>query len=65
MSAPKKAFPNIPEELLERLERMYPNTLPQDPMTTVADLRFLQGQQAVLRFLRHQFTAQNTTVLNR
>lgn len=65
MSIPKKAFPNIPEDLLERLERMYPNALPHDPTTTVEDLRFLQGQQAVLRFLRHQFTAQNTTILNR
>jgi len=45
---------SITEGLLTHLEELYPNTLPLDEIT-IEQLRYLQGQQSVVRQLRAMY----------
>lgn len=40
----------IPQLLIDRLKEIFPDALPQDPID-INQLRFLQGQQSVIRKL--------------
>ena len=40
---------SITEALLEKLNELFPNTLPTKPDITIEDIRYLQGQQSVLQ----------------
>jgi hypothetical protein len=57
-------FPPIPKELLEVLEKRFPDVSPE--ITDSLDLvRFKTGQVSVVRLLRHQFTLQNQSILEK
>lgn len=58
-----EVFPSIPEDLINALEKIYPNKLPDDPHLTVDGVRFLQGQQQVIDFLRVTYERQNKNIL--
>lgn len=60
----QKTFPAIPEALLKELEARFPDRMP-DTTTSLDDIYRKQGQVSVIRFLRDQFTRQNTTVIVR
>lgn len=55
-------FPIVSKELLEELEKRFPDRLPTTEIT-VEELRYLQGRQMVLNLLRHQFDLQNKSIL--
>ena len=55
-------FPVIPKDLLDELEDRFPNQIPSQPVT-LDEFRVMQGQQEVIRFLRHQFSLQNKNIL--
>lgn len=57
-----KNFPSIPKELLEELEKRFPDKCPEQGETT-DQIRVKMGQVSVIRFLRAAFEFQNTTVL--
>jgi hypothetical protein len=46
---------SITEGLLDKLKELFPNTLPVSTSTTVEELRFLQGQQSVIRKMEEMF----------
>lgn len=55
-------FPVVPKDLLEELERRFPDRMP--PINTDIELlRAMQGQVTVVKYLRHQFNLQNQTIL--
>ena len=58
-----KGFPRIPEDLFRALEEAYPNRLSDDPKITLEDIRYAQGQQQVVTFLRRHFEGQNENIL--
>jgi hypothetical protein len=62
MKQPVNTVPPVPLPLLEALERSYPDKMPH-PLTTLEELRFMQGQVDVVRRLRREFDRQNKTVL--
>ena len=43
---------NIPEEQIQWLEQTFPNQLPLDKVCTIEELRFLQGQQDIINFIK-------------
>jgi len=47
---------------MNELEGRFPDKLSRDPVASVEDLRYWQGQQNVLDLLRRQFATQNTTI---
>lgn len=55
-------FPVVPKELIERLEQIFPDTIPMGPVS-IEGLREVQGQQTVVRLLRHHFTKQSENIL--
>lgn len=55
-------FPTVTKELLEELEKRFPDRMPDGPVAHEAYL-YLQGQIAVIRLMRHQFTLQNKSIL--
>jgi hypothetical protein len=55
-------FPVVSKELLEELEKRFPDRLPDNPATQDQYL-LKQGQVMVVRFLRHQFNLQNQNIL--
>ena len=55
-------FPTIPPLLMEALEILYPDTVPDKPMKK-SELAFLQGQLQVIRFLRAKFDEQQPPVI--
>lgn len=55
-------FPTVTKELLEELEKRFPDRLPQGPVA-LEDYLYLQGQIQVVRLLRHQFNLQNQNIL--
>lgn len=57
-----KSFPSIPKELLEELEKRFPDKCPEVG-DTIDQIRIKQGQVSVIRLLRAAFEFQNTTVL--
>ena len=59
-----KKFPLVSKELLEELERLYPDKVP-DFEVSPDRIRFLQGQTQVVRFLRSQFEAQSKSILEK
>lgn len=56
-------FPSIPEDLLEALEKIYPNKLPAHPGITLSEVNYKQGQQQVIMFLRTTYERQNRNIL--
>lgn len=57
-------FPPISTELMNKLEEMWPDVMPDLASTqSLADLRVKQGELLVVRFLRRQFDIQNKTIL--
>lgn len=57
-------FPPIPQQLMEELERRFPDKCP-DLETPIADIHKTVGQVSVIRFLRKQYDLQNKTTLPR
>ncbi len=55
----KNAFPQVPKELLEELERRFPDRVPEP----VACPKVAYGNVQVVRFLRSQFNQQQETIL--
>ncbi|OZB49748.1 MAG: hypothetical protein B7X60_00075 [Polynucleobacter sp. 39-45-136] len=55
-------FPNVTKELLDELERRFPNNIPAQ-LISLDEFRVIQGHQEVIRLLRHQFDMQNKTIL--
>ncbi|UHX60273.1 hypothetical protein RsoPWF2_34 [Ralstonia phage vRsoP-WF2] len=55
-------FPPIPKELLEALEKRFPET-PLENIGSVDQLRLAQGELRVVRFLRAQFEKQTKNIL--
>lgn len=55
----KNAFPQVPKELLEELEKRFPDRVP-DP-TACPKVSF--GNVQVIRFLRTQFNQQQENIL--
>lgn len=60
----KSDFPPIPKALMDELQKRFPDTLPEI-FTPLEQIRALQGEQRVIRFLKHQYELQNTTVLEK
>lgn len=56
-------FPTIPKDLLDELEKRFPDRMP-DTFNSDELLR-RYGNVQVIRFLRVQFDSQNKTVLDR
>jgi len=56
--ATKQPAPAIPPLVLEWLERLYPNVIPESPETSLRQFCRLQGQQDVLRTLRNELRRQ-------
>lgn len=44
--------PLVTNEVLEYLERQFPDSLPKGQACSVEDLRYLQGQQSVIEKIR-------------
>lgn len=55
-------FPNVSKDLLDELEKRFSNAIPPQ-LITLDEFRILQGNQEVLRLLRHQFDIQNKNIL--
>lgn len=55
-------FPNVSKDLLDELEKRFPNAIPTK-LISLDEFRAMQGQQEVIRLLRHQFNLQNTNIL--
>lgn len=59
---PKSKLPPIPKNLLEALEKAFPDRCP-DPGLSMDEVRIKQGEVAVVRFLRRQFDIQTTPTI--
>jgi hypothetical protein len=57
-----KRLPIVSKELLEDLEKRFPDRMP-DPNLTYEQILFQSGQVSVVRFLRSAFEAQTKNVL--
>ena len=55
-------FPLVSKELLDELEKRFPDRMPEH-QTTLESYLLKQGQVAVVRLLRHQFNLQNQNIL--
>jgi hypothetical protein len=55
-------FPVVSKELLEELEKRFPDRMPDSALTLESYLE-KQGEIRVVRFLRHQFNLQNQNIL--
>lgn len=53
--------PVVSERLLKHLREAFPNVLPENPKVNIEDLRLLQGEQRVIRFLERMNEEQETT----
>jgi len=43
---------NISEECINWLEETFPNNIPIDKVCTIEEIRFLQGQQDIINFIK-------------
>lgn len=59
-----KRFPLVSKELLEELEKRFPDIMPE-PDQPLDQIRIKQGQVSVVRFLRTQFDSQSNNVLEK
>ena len=55
-------FPLVPKELLEELEKRFPDRLPDNALSFEGYIE-KHGEVKVVRFLRHQFNLQNQNIL--
>ena len=55
-------FPSIPEDLINELERRFPNAVPRTPHITLSEINRLQGIQEVIFFLRVTYEKQQRVV---
>jgi hypothetical protein len=58
-----KKFPIVTKELLDELERRYPDRMPDMESGGLDVVRYKQGQVSVIRLLRKQFESQTMNVL--
>lgn len=58
----KSSFPTISKALLDELKERFPDRMPERNRS-LDDIRFEQGQVAVVRFLQQQFEIQNENIL--
>lgn len=56
-------FPPVPRLLLEALEATFKDTIPDGVEVSEGVFRRLQGQQSVVRFLRHKYEQQTKNIL--
>jgi len=56
-------FPPISDELMKKLEELWPDKLPRGAAVTIENLRVLQGNREVIDHIRSHFQRQNTTIL--
>lgn len=57
----KVQFPFVPPDMLEALEKAFPDRLPHDPNLPHTEMAALIGRQSVIRFLRRQMEVQQET----
>tara|TARA_Y100000310_G_C20072721_1_gene530142 strand:+ start:123 stop:323 length:201 start_codon:yes stop_codon:yes gene_type:complete len=60
----KQVFPSIPADLLEELDRIFPERSP-DFKWSEKDCFWNGGQRSVVRFLHQQFQIQNENILTK
>lgn len=60
----KKKFPVVSKELIDELDRLYPDKVP-DFETPPDRIRFIQGQVQVVRFLKAHFDLQSKNILEK
>ena len=60
----KQKFPKVPKELLEELEKCFPDICPEVDLSIEA-IRVKQGQVSVIRFLRAIFNKQTQNILEK
>lgn len=58
-----ESFPPIPKELIEALEKRFPERTP-DLRMNIHEIRHKGGEQSVVRFLRAEFDRQNEDPLS-
>lgn len=58
-----KKFPIVTKELLDELEKRYPDRMPDIESGGLDVVRYKQGQVSVIRLLRKQFESQTMNVL--
>jgi hypothetical protein len=58
----KSSFPHVSKALLDELKERFPDRMP-DLHRSLDDIRYEQGQVAVVRFLQQQFDIQNENIL--
>lgn len=56
-------FPPIPQDVLQALQRQFPERSPQ-PTETHADLMVRAGEARVVRYLQRVYDEQNENILN-
>ncbi|QXV74653.1 hypothetical protein [Rhizobium phage RHEph21] len=63
MSKDEDRFPHIPKDLVEALDKRFPERTPS-LKTSLEEIRWKGGERAVVRFLLEQYDRQNQTVIN-
>jgi hypothetical protein len=58
----KKRFPVVSKELIEELEKRFPDRSP-DLSTPIDEIRYKSGQVSVVKLLRSMFDVQNRNIL--
>ena len=59
-----KRFPVVSKELIEELERRFPDRSPE-LATSIDEIRFKSGQVSVVKLLRTMFDVQNRNILEK
>lgn len=57
-----QSLPVVPQDLLEALEKRFPDRCP-DPQWTDREIWMRVGEQRVIRFLRSVFNQQNENIM--
>ncbi|MFB2563640.1 hypothetical protein [Rhizobium sp. IMFF44] len=63
MAEDQTRFPYIPKDLIEALDKRFPERTPS-LKTSLDEIRWKGGERAVVRFLLEQYDRQNETVIN-
>ncbi|SCW77106.1 hypothetical protein SAMN02927900_04768 [Rhizobium mongolense subsp. loessense] len=63
MAQAEERFPHIPKDLIEALDKRFPERTPS-LKTSFEEIRWKGGERAVVRFLLEQYDRQNETVIN-
>ncbi len=62
MAPAEEQFPHIPKDLIEALDKRFPEKTPS-LTTSLDEIRWKGGERAVVRFLLEQYRRQNETVI--